>query len=261
VSTLTIESIEAVPARHDRAVEPKARRAKPDDKTTTLRIHELERDPAVNCRAGGVSDKVAAEYSEAMKAGSKFPAVIVFLDVDGKRWLADGFTRCRAVELAGGSSVLAEVRQGGRREALLYAAGANAAHGARRTNADKRRAVTALLGDPEWLSKGDAWIAARCAVSDRFVAKLRPATPNGSELKREGLDGKLRRVPKRRGKSRAEKLELAATKGIERSLAALTRKHASKRLSALYTQARVWLADLEVKNGRAPAPGEAGGAT
>jgi hypothetical protein len=34
--------------------------------------------------------------------------------------------------------------------AVLYAADANAAHGLRRTNANKRHAVTVLLDDDEW---------------------------------------------------------------------------------------------------------------
>ncbi|MCC7275806.1 MAG: hypothetical protein IT561_24260 [Alphaproteobacteria bacterium] len=51
----------------------------------------------------------------------------------------------------------------------------NAAHGMRRTNQDKRRAVMALLDDPEWAAWSDGEISRRCAVSQPFVGKLRPA--------------------------------------------------------------------------------------
>lgn len=37
-----------------------------------------------------------------------------------------------------------------KRDALLHAAGANDAHGIRRTSKDKRKAVMALLTDEEW---------------------------------------------------------------------------------------------------------------
>ncbi|MGT2479599.1 hypothetical protein ACU4GR_13540 [Methylobacterium oryzae CBMB20] len=40
---------------------------------------------------------------------------------------------------AGLGELPCEVRQGGLRDAILHSAGANAAHGLRRTNADKRR--------------------------------------------------------------------------------------------------------------------------
>ena len=46
--------------------------------------------------------------------------------------------------------IAALVKAGTRRDAVLAAAGANAAHGLRRSAADKARAVDALLTDDEW---------------------------------------------------------------------------------------------------------------
>jgi len=70
------------------------------------------------------------------------------------------------------------VREGGRRYAILFAVGANAAHGLKRSNRDKRTAVL-LLKDPEWSGWSDREIARRCTVSDRFVNGVRAAlTPN-----------------------------------------------------------------------------------
>jgi hypothetical protein len=42
---------------------------------------------------------------------------------------------------------------------VLYTVGANATHGLRRSNADKRRAVSMLLDDPEWAQWSNLAIA------------------------------------------------------------------------------------------------------
>ena len=59
-------------------------------------------------------------------------------------------------------------------DAILYSVGANAAHGLRRTNEDKRRAVMKLLNDPVWAGWASREIARRCAVDDKTVLALRP---------------------------------------------------------------------------------------
>lgn len=51
--------------------------------------------------------------------------------------------------------------------------GANASHGLRRTNDDKRRAVRTLLNDLEWLAWSDREVARACGVSHTFVAGQR----------------------------------------------------------------------------------------
>jgi hypothetical protein len=65
------------------------------------------------------------------------------------------------------------VHEGGQREALLHAAGANLTHGLRRTNADKRKAVMTLLADEEWRRWSDRQVARHCGVDHKFVAKTR----------------------------------------------------------------------------------------
>ena len=47
------------------------------------------------------------------------------------------------------------------------------AHGVRRTNADKRKAVMTLLQDEEWSQWSNVKIAEQCAVSDELVRKVR----------------------------------------------------------------------------------------
>ena len=109
------------------------------------------------------------EYSGEMQGGAQFPAVVAFGTVE-QCWLADGFHRVEAARIAQLPVVKVELRAGGRREAQLFSLGANATHGLRRTNSDKRRAVETALRDEEWTLWSDREIAQRCAVSAPLVA-------------------------------------------------------------------------------------------
>lgn len=112
------------------------------------------------------------DYAEAMRAGATFPPVVVFSDGQDY-WLADGFHRLAAAERAELETVAVDLRSGTRRDAILYAVGANADHGIRRTNADKRRAVLTLLEDDEWSKWESPRIAHACSVTVRFVNGIR----------------------------------------------------------------------------------------
>lgn len=115
-----------------------------------------------------VIDEYAADIKEV-----PFPPVIVFYDGEAY-WLADGFHRYHAHKAAGLKKINVEVNQGTRRDAILYSVGANAVHGLRRTNDDKRRGVQTLLSDAEWSKWSDHEIARRCAVSREYVNRIRP---------------------------------------------------------------------------------------
>lgn len=147
------------------------------DRVQVLPLATITRDPRAQPRAQLEAPTVEA-YREAMAGGEggpgwgTFPPVVVF-DDGSTRWLADGFHRLEAAQLAGLTEARAEVRAGGLREAVLYSVGANAKHGLPRTNADKRRAVLTLLADPEWSARSDRWIGQQVAVSHTFVANLR----------------------------------------------------------------------------------------
>ena len=112
---------------------------------------------------------VVAEYVENIDA---LPAVMLFHD-GTDYWLADGFHRHRAHVDAGRVEIEAIVRQGSRRDAILYSVGANSAHGLRRSNDDKRRAVETLLADAEWSAWSDRAIAKAAGVSHTFVQSIR----------------------------------------------------------------------------------------
>lgn len=112
------------------------------------------------------------EYADAYLSGAEFPPVTVFFD-GAERWLADGFHRYFAAKKAGKKKILEHVIPGTKRDAILYSLTANATHGLKRTNADKRKAVEMLLTDEEWAQWSDRKIAEACAVSVSFVGALR----------------------------------------------------------------------------------------
>ena len=74
----------------------------------------------------------------------EFPPVIVFHDGSVPTGSATAPPRSALAKKRGLAEIGAEVRQGTRRDAILFSVGANAVHGHRRTNDDKRRAVLHL---------------------------------------------------------------------------------------------------------------------
>jgi hypothetical protein len=137
-----------------------------------IRIDAIRHDPELQMRDAGVDVGIVAEYADAMEAGANFPPIVVYFDGE-VYWPADGFHRVNAATKVGRETIDAEVRDGGKRDALLHAVGVNAFHGLRRTAADKRRAIVAMLRDPEWTKWSDREIGKRCAVDGKTVAKIR----------------------------------------------------------------------------------------
>jgi hypothetical protein len=129
-------------------------------------------DTAAQMRVAGVGPAMVAEYGAAMREGASFPPIITYFD-GGAYYVADGFHRVAAARQANLEKILAEVREGGARDAVLAAAGANATHGVRRSNADKRHAIERLLADPEWCRWSDREIARVCHVDHKSVARVR----------------------------------------------------------------------------------------
>src|SRR6056297_19813 len=129
-----------------------------------IEIDSIRMDGGTQARAG-INDDTVADYAEQMEDETTvFPPIIVYHD-GRDYWLADGFHRVEAWKRIGRLEVPADVRQGDRRSAILHSCAANSAHGLRRTNDDKRRAVTALLEDAEWSLWSDREIARHCRVS------------------------------------------------------------------------------------------------
>jgi ParB-like nuclease domain len=148
-----------------------------------IAISSLRRDGGTQPRAA-INHQTVTEYASDMKEGAQFPPVVVFYD-GTSYWLSDGFHRVEAAWSIGLSEIAASVRQGTRRDAVLYSVGVNATHGLRRTSADKRRAIMTLLSDEEWSQWSDREIARQTRTSHPFVAKIRlDVTGNISSEKR-----------------------------------------------------------------------------
>jgi hypothetical protein len=136
------------------------------------------------------------EYAEIF---DELPPVVVFEDDRQHYWLADGFYRAKAAIFAGRDAINCEVRQGTRREAVLFAVGSNANHGVRRTNADKRKCVLALLSDREWAKWSSHEIARQCGVAFSFVHTLRKLaegpSPNPNRQRLAAQGGRIIETP------------------------------------------------------------------
>lgn len=142
----------------------------------TVKLSKLRIDGGTQMRAA-LDDNTVFDYVQAMIAyggWGTFPPIVVFHD--GKEyWLGDGFHRAAAFRESFPDEIAipADIRPGTRRDAILYAAQANASHGLRRSQADKRRSVETLLRDEEWRQWSDREIARRCNVSADLVGAVR----------------------------------------------------------------------------------------
>jgi hypothetical protein len=126
----------------------------------------------VRVRAAVVRDYATAMKQQRAEGNLRFPPVIIFTDGQNY-WLGDGFHRVLAAARAGLVEIAADARQGTQRDAVLFGISANSTHGLPRTNADKRKAVSLLLGDAEWSQWSDRKIAGHCQVGHAFVSRLR----------------------------------------------------------------------------------------
>lgn len=129
-----------------------------------------------------LSDEHVGELALAISKKKKVPPPVVFHDGE-HYWLADGFHTALAHKSLQREFLVVEVREGTQRDAILYSCGANAEHGLKRSNEDKRKAVLTLLADPEWAQWGDNRIADAVGVSHTFVGNIRAASGcNGCNL-------------------------------------------------------------------------------
>lgn len=126
------------------------------------------------------NETAVAEYAEVIRFGGELPPVVVF-DDGAECWLADGFHRFHAHVNAGAMEIVCDVRLGTKRDAILFSVGANASHGLRRSNDDKRKAVMTLLKDSEWSTWSDNAIAKACSVDHKTVAAHRQAILGNSQ--------------------------------------------------------------------------------
>lgn len=168
---------------------------------------EIDTAPAAIGRAAGIDRDTAKAYADLYRADGlgALPPVVVFHDENTTTgdayYLADGLHRVEGLRLAKLDKPVvcnAYLVPGTKRDALLYAASANARHGKPRTADDKRSTVAALMQDDKIAKWSDKRIAAAAKVSADLVAKIRKAAGKTATV-REGKDGKARKA----GNSRA----------------------------------------------------------
>ena len=175
----------------------------------TIPIAKIKVDAATHPR-DQLDVQTAEEYGQAMKAGEKFPPIVVFQK--GKQYfLADGMHRLEGAKRFGLKEIEADVRQGSRRDATLFAVAANHKHGLRRTNKDKRKAVEIVLADREWRKWSVNRIADLCHVSWDLVDEIREthlpkAEDDEERLVERGGTTYKQKVGKRGGKKGKKKV-------------------------------------------------------
>ncbi len=175
----------------------------------TLLFDQIRIDGGTQSRVS-IDEQVVAEYADLYHQGIQLPPITVFYD-GSDHWLADGFHRYWAQEKTGCDVVLADIHQGTQRDAILHAVGANAAHGLRRSNADKRKAVLIMLEDTEWSQWSNREIARQCGVDEKLIRRLRdslsaakPQTDSQPQVVKYKRGGKTHKQ-KSRGKPRARR--------------------------------------------------------
>lgn len=162
-----------------------------------VRIADIDTDADTQSRVEW-SDETVKEYEALVRAGVELPPVELVTDGENY-WPWDGRHRLAAYLAAETEEVCANVQTGTLALARWLACSANKAHGLKRTNDDKRRAVEMALTIRPNLS--NYAIAEHCGVSDEMVRLCRKSLPtvgSGKSLptvgsgtgKRTGRDGR-----------------------------------------------------------------------
>jgi hypothetical protein len=199
-----------------------------ESEVTQLELSQIRIDGGTQVRET-INQETVEDYKEAFLSGALFPPVDVFFDGE-TYWLADGFHRYHARSAANNLTISAAVHTGTLRDAILFAVGANAHHGLRRSRADKQRAIFRLLQDQEWSKWSDNVIAMKANASQpcvsywrRNLSTLSDQNPN-VRVRRDGMEydptniGSVKRAKdKKRGGMPARSI-LDALERVDQSL-------------------------------------------
>ena len=184
-------------------------------KIIILAIKKIQRDGGTQIREK-IDEATVSDYAEDMRSGAVFPAVTVYFD-GACYWLSDGYHRVLAAETIGTEEIPAEIRQGSQRDAILHSCGANASHGLRRTNQDKKNSVLRLLHDPEWKSWSDREVSRKCKVSQPFVSKIRQSLTDNIISEQQGVTDNQREDKQRIYKTKHGTIAVMNTAQIGKS--------------------------------------------
>lgn len=136
-----------------------------------LKIASIRTDGATQSRAELDQNKIT-EYAHLMLEGAVFPSATIFYD-DTYYWLADGFHRYHASKQIDREVISVDIKQGTRRDAVLYAMEANTRHGIPLPLSDRKRCAKTMLEDEEWREWSDREIGRRCGLSHVTVGSIR----------------------------------------------------------------------------------------
>ena len=213
----------------------------------------------------GLAKAVVKDYAETLKAGKSLPPVTVVCvnrpDADGSArplyYLVDGYHRKDAAILAGRTTIDAEITEGTFTDAVRLAIKANAAHGLRRTNADKRNALKLAWENRQELFGGDpskTVLAEACEVSLSTVKRFYKTLAGGAKeppCARVGKDGKSYRAPTTNYQLPANQLPSNQLPATDRYGVAIperiARAFGSKELDTIVTGLRRLKASIEEK--------------
>ena len=138
-----------------------------------LAVDQIETTAGTQVRVN-IDPKIVDEYAKSIKAGAIFPPLTVYSPRNSQRFLlSDGFHRILAFKKLNRKTVSVDICEGGKTDALMFALGANADHGLRRSNADKVNAVKLALKDPEISQLTQQEIADICRVDRKTVNRTR----------------------------------------------------------------------------------------
>lgn len=136
-----------------------------------VKISDIRLDLGTQMRAFMRSELIQ-EYKTILDDEGDLDAITLF-DDGMMKICVDGFHRIETYKLANRTEIPAEIKQGTLQEAILFAAGVNTKHGARRTLEDKWSTVRKILAYPEWSILSNRWLALKCGVSITFIGRVR----------------------------------------------------------------------------------------
>jgi hypothetical protein len=159
------------------------------DNIIIIPLDRINNDRRTQLRVAFDPDQID-NLKAAYEAGTDVPPIDVFEVGDGTYIIGDGFHRFVAQVARRAKTIPAVVHVGGFHDALKWALGANATHGLRRTNKDKRHAVEVACAEFPKLS--NRAIADLCKVHHSLVSDVRKVADSATcdKTSRIGRDGK-----------------------------------------------------------------------
>lgn len=141
-------------------------------RTGTLKLQQISTDGDTHLR-DGIDEAVVRKYAALIQDKILVPKLVVFHDKAGKYWLADGFHQHSAALKLKLKSIAVEIYRGDARDAIFYAATANAKHGLAYSPKERKAIIAMILLDKKWGQSSLRAIARHCGVDHKTVAAIK----------------------------------------------------------------------------------------